>query len=435
MKRWVVVLLVVLAVLLLLSPGIVGRMAERNLNESLDWIEQEGDDVVVTSESFERGWFTSEGRHRIELSDHGLARLLGSPPQPDTDQPPTLVVDTHIDHGIVPFTSLGRERGSLVPGIASSVSTMLLEYENGETVDVPGKVYSSVGLTGSASHRYVTGEGSRQFDGASVAWQGADITMTSDASRRVLTVDGRIEPFTIDDGANQGRFGRITLSGRQDKRVFALGVGDGRFEIEGIEASGPDLAPTGIGHLTVEGSNSLDGDRVGGNYSMRLDELDADPLGKLDFQMAVTFGGLHAASLEALIEAVDDARLAPAEPAEIEPEVAALMARGGRLTVDSFSFRLPQGELRGSMDVDVPGGGDPAQFNWASLLLAMKARMDITIDAPLYDFLVTVQPEFATATAMGFLSASGDTYDLKAEFGSGLLTINGAPLPVPLAPQ
>ena len=35
MKRWIVILLVILALVILISPGIVGRLAEKNIEDSI----------------------------------------------------------------------------------------------------------------------------------------------------------------------------------------------------------------------------------------------------------------------------------------------------------------------------------------------------------------------------------------------------------------
>ena len=55
----------------MISPGIVGRLAERSLEENLDWAAQESQELVVTSQGYDRGWFSSEGQHRVELKDGG----------------------------------------------------------------------------------------------------------------------------------------------------------------------------------------------------------------------------------------------------------------------------------------------------------------------------------------------------------------------------
>ena len=76
MKRWLVLSLIALALLLLLSPGIIGRLAERGIDESLSQVSAERDDIDIAEESFERGWFSSEGRHRVALRYGSLRELL-----------------------------------------------------------------------------------------------------------------------------------------------------------------------------------------------------------------------------------------------------------------------------------------------------------------------------------------------------------------------
>ena len=102
MKKGVVVILVLLAVIVLASPAIVGRLAEEKMDENLTWAATESGEVTVTSEYFERGWFSSEGRHRVEIRDPGiraaLATLAGREPD---DGDPSLIIDTRIDHGLI----------------------------------------------------------------------------------------------------------------------------------------------------------------------------------------------------------------------------------------------------------------------------------------------------------------------------------------------
>ena len=76
MKRWLVVLLVLLAVLVLIMPGIVGRLAEQNIADNIEWAESDSPGVNIETERFERGWFTSEGTHRIVL-DEGRPAIHG----------------------------------------------------------------------------------------------------------------------------------------------------------------------------------------------------------------------------------------------------------------------------------------------------------------------------------------------------------------------
>ena len=65
-------------------------------------------------------------------------------------------------------------------------------------------------------------------------------------------------------------------------------------------------------------------------------------------------------------------------------------------------------------------------------MLAIDASADISIGETLVQLAVDANPEFAGAIGMGFLKKSGDTYEVHIEFKQGLLTVNGAPMPLPL---
>ena len=129
----ILALLIGLAVLILVSPGLIGRLAERSSDENIRVGTVENDEVVVSAQVFQRGWFTTEGEHRIEFKDGAFAgqyrALLGLAP----DAPlPALIINTRVDHGVIPVSSMGREHGSLRPGLGDAISTLRIELPDGE---------------------------------------------------------------------------------------------------------------------------------------------------------------------------------------------------------------------------------------------------------------------------------------------------------------
>tara|TARA_B110001454_G_C12314181_1_gene264959 strand:- start:4 stop:171 length:168 start_codon:yes stop_codon:yes gene_type:complete len=54
MQRWLVILLVILALVILISPGIVGRLAEEKLADGIAWTELGSPGVKIATETFER---------------------------------------------------------------------------------------------------------------------------------------------------------------------------------------------------------------------------------------------------------------------------------------------------------------------------------------------------------------------------------------------
>ena len=72
-KKGLIVFLVVAALIVLVSPGIIGRIAEESVDESFQRAAQENDEIVVTSEAFSR-----EKRDHMEALGATLT-LLESP--------------------------------------------------------------------------------------------------------------------------------------------------------------------------------------------------------------------------------------------------------------------------------------------------------------------------------------------------------------------
>ncbi|MDH4057039.1 MAG: YdgA family protein, partial [Gammaproteobacteria bacterium] len=154
MKKSVIALILLAVLIIIVSPGIVGKLAENSVGENLNWAAEESGELVVTTTGFDRGWFVSEGQHRVELKDGSIRSLLSAAASDDGDATlPVLLINTRIDHGLVPITSMSREQGSLAPGLGSAVSTLSVEFGPGETIALPGTIYSKVGLGGGLESR------------------------------------------------------------------------------------------------------------------------------------------------------------------------------------------------------------------------------------------------------------------------------------------
>ena len=182
-KKGFVVSLLALAVIVLVSPGIVGRLAEQSMDENLDWAATESEEVTVTSQGFDRGWFSSEGQHRVELRNGELrdALLLLSSNDGDGNLP-ALIIDTRIDHGLVPLSSMTRDKGSLTPGLGSAISTVRLDFDDGSKVDLPGTIYSQVGLSGELASNLVLDPGSFSEGDETAHWGNVNVLVTTSPS-------------------------------------------------------------------------------------------------------------------------------------------------------------------------------------------------------------------------------------------------------------
>ena len=437
-RKSIVILLVAAAIIVLVSPGIVGRIAEESVDSNLQWASEESQGFRLTSQRFDRSWFSSEGQHRIEIRDpeirNALATLAGRQPY---DGYPTLVIDTHIDHGLIPVTSVGRAEGSLVPGLGRGVSTLVIEYPDGEPVPVPGTVYSSIGLNGVLTANYIVEPGNLEADGSSASWGDTNIELSTDYKAESFVIDGVIESLVVTDAGDTLRLGKTTFGGEQRPSRFGISVGDFEVSAESVAVEEAGIETYRLGPVMLSGTSDIDGERVNGNVRMSLDALAVPGYGDSDFDVAMRFTGLDGAALGGMVQKLEDAG-DPATPQEFQlllgDDLEKLAAAGFELHVDQFDFELPQGPvaLKMRFTVEESGAGD---FDLSSLLMTLDAEADLAAGADFVDHAMAMNPDAGAIIGMGYLRRNGDVYEMHAEYAKGLLTINGAPMPIPLGGQ
>lgn len=441
MKRWLIVLLIGIALILLLSPGIIGRLAEKNLDENLSWMQDENDDISIESESYSRGWFTSIGRHRVGLRDNTFTGLLAPDDEHSGAVSPTLIIETRLDHGLVPITSIGREEGSLQPGLASTVSTLQIDRGDGEPVDLPGKIFSHIGLSGDTTFHYLLEPGSEVVGNTSTRWSGADLTITTSPRTRRLTVEGVIEQTSIESYGVKTEIGRVAIDAAQDRSRFTFGEGNLKLDVESVRVESAGSVDVGFGRLVVDARSDLDGSRVDGSTTIELSGLIVPDVGAVDMSLVLNLDGLDAGAIELIASALrtlnnlgrpaTEVELSAAYPT-LERQFEVLAASGGRVDIQELSLSLPQGDWFSTLSIEVPESDAGESFSWPSILLKTTASAELRIAASLYDYLLQMQPEAANLPAMGIIIRNGDNYEMRAEYASGLITVNGAPLPIPL---
>jgi hypothetical protein len=78
---------------------------------------------------------------------------------------------------------------------------------------------------------------------------------------------------------------------------------------------------------------------------------------------------------------------------------------------------------------------DPVDFDLTSLLMTLDAEADLKASQGFVDHAMAMNPDAGAIVGMGYLRKNGDIYEMRAEYAKGLLTINGAPMPIPMGGQ
>lgn len=432
MKKGIVALLVVLALVVLVSPGIVGRLAEKSVEDQLQWAASENEEVVVTTQSFDRGWFSSEGVHRVALGRTGpganLRMAMGFGPD---DEGPALIISTKLDHGLIAVTSLGREEGSLAPGLGRAVSTLTLDNGRGETVELPGVVYSAVGLDGGVDSHYFLEPGSK--NGAS--WGAADLKLMADQSSGRIVLNGGFDSLSFVDNGEAMSLGRFDLDSDMTMTQYGFSVGDLKLALASATITSP-YSNVDMGPFTISGATTLDGGRMNSDVNMNFEMAGMPGVGDVSWDMDIRLANWDAEALGGLIAAAEQAQNNPnPDPAlmfmGMQSELMDLAAAGLEFHIDRFDVSLPQGTVLTRFSATLPAV-DRASFSWGSALLGLEASTDVSIPKPLFQMVSMMSPQAQQAVAMGILRDAGDNYVMEARYKQGLLTVNGAPMPIPM---
>ena len=430
MKRWLVVLLVLLALLILVAPGIVGRMAENNIAQNIEWAEQDSPGVIIETESFERGWFTSEGRHRVVFDGERFTDVADEY-QAATGNPelPSLIIDTKLAHGPLPGGS---------PGIATTVSTFQIDPGNGEAIAVPGQLTSRVGLGGTTDADLVIEAGTYEHADAVVEWQGVEMNFVSNPSTGALAADGQINPLSISAEGERFSIGATTIKANQTRSEFGFNVGTVDVAVGELRMEEPASVVT-IDGISLTADSAIDGDRVNAASTFAINRIAIPAVGDVDFDMDIALTDIDAASAAVIGKALQDAQGAADPEAalqaiypEIEDELQTMFRRGFSMKMDKLDVTLPQGVVASRIDLDVAAMDDDAAFDWSTVLLNMTANIDVRIPGAIYEMAAMMNAQAGSLVAMGILRQDGEDYVMEAEYAQGLVNVNGAPMPVPM---
>jgi hypothetical protein len=315
----------------------------------------------------------------------------------------------------------------------------MVDAGGGSEFEVPGRIFSQVGLTGEMTSRFLMESGSTKIDDATLEWKGADVTVRTNPVSGTVIYDGEVQPFSFLDQLGGVRFGKIALAGDQAQTAYGLKVGSGEFELESLTIDSAVNSDINMGPFIVDGSNELEGERINGQVRMRAAGIPAPAFGEMDFAIAVHFDGLHAQPLGGIARVLRDP-VSTGGPQSVltdlyprmESSVQELLGAGFEIRIDRFDVTFPDGDLTSKMQFALRDAGPNAVFSWPSVILALDASVEIRIPVEIFEILQAANPDAGALVGMGFLKQDGDHYEMHAEYAKGLITVNGAPLPIPL---
>ncbi len=157
--------------------------------------------------------------------------------------------------------------------------------------------------------------------------------------------------------------------------------------------------------------------------------------GDISVAARVVIADANAAAVGAVsqrLEAINGSQAPNQMMMAAEEDFKTVFAHGFEFRVDQFDVTLPMGTVETKMHFEIPQS-DRTSFEWTSLLLGIVASADVSVPQGLVDLAMQMNPQAAGAiVGMGYLKQNGDVYEMQARYKKGVLTVNGAPIPVPL---
>jgi uncharacterized protein YdgA (DUF945 family) len=434
-KKSVIALILFMVLVIIVSPAIVGKLAEDSVGDNLNWAAEESGELVVTSDGFDRGWFSSEGQHRIALGDGNIRSAMSTAADGlDEDEIPVLLINTHIDHGLIPVSSMSREEGSLAPGLGSAVSTLAIELESGETIDLPGTIFSKLGLGGDLDSRYVLEAGAKSVDDGEVTWQPSTIRVAASAATGDIEFDGDIGTMTFGNDQQIVSIDSLSIAGQQSGTPYGFKVGDIDMSMGTMTINAGGLSVGGMQGMNLKASSSVEDGLATAAMRLELSGQTVPGFGDISVIADVDFDSVDAVALGAVTKRLEDLSGAQ-DPAMVmmtaEKEIKDLLAAGINFSVEQFDVALPMGTVTSRMSFEVPKS-DRAVFEWTSLLLGLVGEVYISVPEALVQLATSMDPQAGALIGLGYLKKDGSDYIMDAQMKKGLLTINGAPIPIPM---
>lgn len=267
-------------------------------------------------------------------------------------------------------------------------------------------------------------------------WDGGELKVQVGANGSSIAAVGDVGKLLLSQADNRITFGPIAISGDQRQSSHQFWLGDSKFSIAELGVVDTVDGSVTIEKLGIESNASLDHDRLAYSLLINADRI-ATPAfsdGRLNFRVALADLDVDATAKVRDKYATGTGPAGDPDWSEIEADMLALLAQGGRLDVERLFFSNEEGRLDATARLRLEEKPDAPVL--VELLLAMEGQVDIVVSKDLLASAAENNPQLAQAASMlytaGYLLEEDEDFVLKAIYANGLLTINGLPLPLPL---
>ena len=465
MRKLLIVILVLAALLLLTVPGVVGMHAEGQYQQMVGQLQASG--LRVVRNDYQRDWFGATAETELELPMPQDAAPQKSP------QPLRFVLRSEISHG--PFSPAQGVTGDQL--IVDS--EFLSDGKPLFPADYPALIQTRISLDGNG--RTLIDLPPLELPGRhgqpAIQFKGAKGEMGFGADHGHLAMDLKLPYLRIDNG--QGALFELEgaiLDGAYERGVAGLMLGSGEVSIRRVGMLSGQVASLELRQLRAKVESSGAGERVQGAVRYTVDSVvvNGDSYGPAELDLRVD--SLSAPVLGRMQKAMDEMAGQNLPPEQQGMALLSVMMSSGeeflrsdpRLVLERLYVKTPEGTIEGRFKLQ-PIGLEWAEIsNIGAILNKLDAEAELQMPEALFRAMFEQQarqmvmmqveqqrmlgkdvatPDFeqlesqvaalADQQLEGLLQQEvlvrkGDDIATVATLRNGLLTVNGKSLPLPI---
>lgn len=352
MKKVLVILVVVLALVFGAAPRWVGGRAQDRYEQIIDRLRSEG--VEVTTAKYDRGWFGSHATTDLVIP---IPQTTREAPQLPKELRFTLV--STLRHG--PITSLGGI------GLAQIDTQVQLNGEQIFPADYPASLRTLVALDGATrtlldlpAVKLPATESRPNID-----FRGLSGVVNVDAT--FGHVDSRWEsPGALITGnkIEKVEIGTLTADTKADRGAAGLMLGNAKVALTQVTAKGVASDTTlAMTNLFVEANTGAEGELVTGSVRYHVGSLSFDDQQYKDADLRVSAANLSAPVLVQIQKALDEIQAQHIPPemqgtaimSTLVTQLPLLLERDPILAIENLQVDTPQGHVEGRLKVQAIG--------------------------------------------------------------------------------
>jgi uncharacterized protein YdgA (DUF945 family) len=456
MKKALIVL-VVLALLLVVAPWSIGKLAEKRIDHGLDQFVAQAPYLSIVERTWTSGWFRSGQDVTFAVSGPWMRAVnLGSAGN-DTVR---FAVRNEVLHGpVLGFSGFGLARVNSKVVFNDAVRKKLIELFG---TDEPVRASTRVGFFGGGTTTFSGDERSVKVGGESrgVSWDAFKLSVSYSRNLDSVDLDGkwpRLELRNASSGTSV-LLREVTLEADNERVSGNLYDTDFTVAIDSARIVGADQDAVEVADIQYGADTASDGDYMSfaakiGSGSVRSKQLADKGLELEEVHYDFTLRRLHTETLAKMMTAikasqelsvagaagVDAAKFGP-----IKEHGMALLKHDPEFVIDRIGFATVDGDgyikglirLKGVTEEDLSTGG-------LSLITKLDAEINVDFSQKMVDKLPGGAAAVGNMVDEGTLKRERDRYVSKIELRHGELRVNGkaqgfpglGPPPAPMTPE